>query len=131
MIMKKKLRTLKVGEESYLYSLQVINLFDLEESIFVIRIFKDGFSKYPLLISFRTLDDYYVGNPLHHGVLLYNNKLLKEEVINLNRPKFIRQALDYGIRTGWNGIKDKMECDGLLLLVELGYDINKLRKNNI
>lgn len=129
--MKKKLRTLKVGEESYLYSLRVINLFDLEESIFVIRIFKDGFNKFPLLITFRTLDDYYVGNPLNHGVLLYNNKSLKEEVINLNRPKFIRQAQDYGIRMGWNASKDKMECDGLLLVEELEYDINKLRKSNI
>ncbi|MCC9043066.1 hypothetical protein LNQ81_10305 [Myroides sp. M-43] len=124
--MKKKIRTLTVDETLYLYRIGVTYLPETEESIFTMRIFIDKKSKYALLVHFRTLDDYYVGNPLNHGALLYNKILQKEIVVNLNRPLFIRQALDYGLSQGWNPENASQVLDGLQLLVELEYDIQKL-----
>jgi hypothetical protein len=124
--MKKKLRILKVGTEEYLYSTGVRYISNTEESIFVIRIFKDRYSKYALLVHFRVLDDYYVGNPLNHSVLLYNNVVEKEIVVNLNRPVYIRLALDYGLEQGWKPTESVLELDGLQLLIKEGYEIKKL-----
>ncbi|MDM1388702.1 hypothetical protein HX052_01760 [Myroides marinus] len=122
--MKKRLRTLKVGSDEYLYSTEGIGTGDIskiaeggDKSIFVIRIFKDKYSKYALLVFFCVLDDYYVGNPLNSGVSLYNDLLRKEVRVNLNRPLFVRMALDYGLEQGWNPTDAPLELDGLALLV--------------
>lgn len=128
MPMKKKLRTLRVDNSEYLYSIGVTYIADTEESIFIMHIFVDKYSKYALLVHFRVLDDYYVGNPLNHGVLLYNTVLEKEIVVNLNRPLFIRLALDYGLEQGWKPTQERLELDGLALLVQHGYQIDKLLK---
>lgn len=126
--MKKKIRTLTIDSTSYLYSTRVTYIADTEESVFTMRIFIDKYSKYALYVHFRVLDDYYVGNPLSHGVLLYNTVLQKEIVVNLNRPLFIRLAIDYGLEQGWQPTEGKTEIDGLALLVSEGYDIEKLKK---
>ena len=126
MLMKKKLRTLKVDTTEYLYSTRVTYIAETEESIFTIRLFIDKYSKYALLVHYKVLDDYYVGNPLNHSVLLYNHKLEKEIVVNLNRPLFVRMALDYGLELGWKPTEATLELDGLAFLVREGYDIQKL-----
>ncbi|MDM1449283.1 hypothetical protein HX045_03285 [Myroides odoratimimus] len=128
MSMKKKLRTLRVDNSEYLYSIGGTYIADTEESIFIMRIFVDKYSKYALFVHFRVLDDYYVGNPLNHGVLLYNTALEKKIVVNLNRPLFIRLALDYGLEQGWRPTQERLELDGLDLLVQHGYQIDKLLK---
>lgn len=126
MFMKKKIRILTVNEILYLYSTSVANLLATEESIFTMRIFIDKYSKYALFVHFRTLDDYHAGNPLNGGTFLYNELLAKEVIVNLHRPLFVRQALDYGLSQGWNPKLASLELDGLPLLVGLGYDIQKL-----
>lgn len=132
MLMKKKLRVLKVNSTKYLYSTRVTYIAETEESIFTIRLFIDRYSKYALLVHYRVLDNYYVGNPLNHSVLLYNHDLEKEIVVNLNRPLFVRLALDYGLEQGWKPTEGSLELDGLALLVREGYDIQKLlpKKSN-
>lgn len=128
MLMKKSIRSLKVAESLYLFTTNVTRVSDTDKSVFTIRLFIDGYSRFALLVHFKTLDDYYVGNPLNHGVLLYNEHTQQEEIVNLNRPKFIRYALDYGISKGWNGKEVQLAVDGIALLQELGYKTDKLQK---
>lgn len=128
MRMKKSIRTLRVGTCFYLFSTKVTRVSETDESVFSIRLFVDAYSRFALLVHFRTLDDYYVGNPLNHGVLLYNEQTKEEETVNLNRPKFIRYALDYGIRKGWRPQEAQVVLDGIALLHELGYKTEKLQK---
>lgn len=126
--MKKTIRSLQVAESLYLFTTNVTRIVDKDESIFTIRLFIDGYSRFALLVHFRTLDDYYVGNPLNHGVLLYNEHAQEEEIVNLNRPRFIRLALNYGINKGWKAKESQLALDGIALLQELGYKTDKLQK---
>lgn len=124
--MKKKLRTITIDNQQYLYSIKCTTI-DSDHSILTVRIFIDKLSKHALLVNFHTLDNYYVGNPFSHGVLLYNKSTKKEEVVNLNRPYFIRLILDYGLSQGWDGKTSIEELDGLQLLSDIGYYVDKVK----
>lgn len=120
------LRKITVEDNVYLYKTKTEFGLNTEIAKFEITIFLDGYKQTPLKISFITWEDLYAGNPLNTGIMLTKLSTKEKEVVNLNRPKFIREFILYGLKMGWNG-KDKLEfIDGLKMLMSLGYDVSGL-----
>lgn len=120
------LRKITVEEQVYLY--KTITGFGLNTAIatFEITIFLKDFKQTPLKINFTTWEDLYAGNPLNTGIKLTRLSNQETEIVNLNRPKYIRECILYGLKMGWNG-KNKLESvDGLEILKSLGYDVSGL-----
>lgn len=68
----------------------------------------------------------YAGNPLSTGIKLTRLSTKEEEIVNLNRPKYIREFILYGLRMGWNGQNKVKPIDGLIILMSLGFDVSCL-----
>ncbi|MBF7092529.1 hypothetical protein IUY40_13410 [Flavobacterium sp. ALJ2] len=118
----------KITVEDNVYRYKCMNGFGLNTEIatFEITIFLDSYKQSPLKINFVTWEDLYAGNPLKTGVKLIRLSTKEEEFVNLNRPKYIRECILYGLKMGWNG-KNKIESiDGLKMLMSLGYDVSFL-----
>lgn len=79
-----------------------------------------------MIIDFVTWEDLYAGNPLKTGVKLINLGTNEEEFVNLNRPKYIRECILYGIKMGWTGENRVEPIDGLKMLISLDYDVSYL-----
>lgn len=120
------LRKITVEGNVYLYKL--INGFELntEMATLEITIFLEGFKQTPLKISFLTWEDLYAGNPLKTGVNLIRLPANEIELINLNRPKYIRECILYGLKMGWNGKNKPEYIEGLKILTSLGLDVSSL-----
>jgi len=120
------LRKITVEENVYLYKSTTGFGLNSEIATFEITIFLKDFKQTPLKINFITWEDLYTGNPLNTGVNLIRLTAKEEEFVNLNRPKYIRECILYGLKIGWNG-KNKLESiDGLEILESLGYDVSSL-----
>ncbi|MBF4486733.1 hypothetical protein [Flavobacterium sp. CSZ] len=120
------LRKITVEEHFYLYKTTCGFGLNTDIATFEITIFLKDFKQTPLKISFTTWEDLCDGNPLNTGIKLTRLSNQQTEVINLNRPKYIRECILYGLNNGWNG-KNKLESvDGLEILESLGYDVSGL-----
>nr|WP_294787996.1 hypothetical protein [uncultured Flavobacterium sp.] len=121
-----KLRKIIVEDNVYLYKCITGLGLTTEIATFEITVFLQNYRQTPLKISFITWEDLYAGNPLNTGINLTKLVTKEKEVVNLNRPKYIRECILYGFRIGWNG-KNKVESiDGLEILKSLGYDLTFL-----
>lgn len=121
-----KLRKITVEDNVYLYGMKGSIDFSSRESTLTIKIFLKDYKKTPLRVDFVTWDDPIIGHPLNFGFPLFKVLTDEKEVVNLNRPKYIRECILYGLEKGWNG-KNKLEpLDGLGILSNLGYDVSIL-----
>ncbi|URC14683.1 hypothetical protein [Flavobacterium sp. B183] len=120
------LRKITVEENVYWYKSVTKYALDIEAATFEITIFLEGHKQTPLKISFVTWEDLYAGNPLNTGVVLTRVFDKETESVNLNRPKYIRECILYGLKKGWNGGNKVAVIDGLEILKSLGYDVSGL-----
>lgn len=119
------LRKITVEDNVYLYKSVTGFGGSTDIATFEITIFLEHYKLTPLKINFITWEDAYAGNPLSTGIKL-TRLSTKEEVVNLNRPKYIREFILYGLKLGWNG-RNKIEpIDGLKMLMSLDYDVSSL-----
>lgn len=118
----------KITVEDTIFRFKCTNGFgdNTEIATFRITIFLDGYKQTPLIIDFVTWEDLYAGNPLKTGVKLMNLGTNEEEFVNLNRPKYIRECILYGIKMGWTGENRIEPIDGLKMLISLDYDVSYL-----
>lgn len=120
------LRKITVEENVYLYKCVTGFGLNTEIATFEITIFLENYKQTPLKINFTTWEDLYAGNPLSTGTKLTKLSTKDEEVVNLNRPKYIREFILYGLKMGWNGQNKVEPIDGLKILVSLDYDVSRL-----
>lgn len=120
------LRKITIEENVYLYKSVTGFGGSTEIATFKISIFLENYKLTPLKINFMTWEDAYAGNPLSTGIKLTRLSTKKEEVVNLNRPKYIREFVLYGLRMGWNGQNKLEPIDGLKILMSLGFDVSCL-----
>lgn len=119
-----KLKKITVEDNVYLYGMKGSIDFSLGEGTLMIRIFLKDYKQTPLIVDFVTWDDPIIGHPLNFGFPLPKLLTDEKEVVNLNRPKYIRECILYGFQKGWTG-KNKLEpLDGLEMLANLGYDVS-------
>ena len=120
------LRKITVEDNVYLY--KSVTGFGGSTAIatFEITIFLEHYKLTPLKINFITWEDAYAGNPLSTGIKLTKLSTREEEVVNLNRPKYIREFILYGLKMGWNGQNKVEPIDGLKILTSLDYDVSLL-----
>lgn len=120
------LRKITVEDNVYLY--KSVTGFGGNTAIvtFEITIFLEHYKLTPLKINFITWEDAYAGNPLSTGIKLIRLSTREEEVVNLNRPKYIREFILYGLKLGWNGQNKVEPIDGLKILTSLDYDVSSL-----
>lgn len=119
-----KLRKITVEDNVYLYGIKGSVDFSSREGTLTIRIFLKDYKQTPLIVDFVTWDDPIIGHPLNFGFPLLKLLTGEKEVVNLNRPKYIRECILYGLQKGWIG-KNKLEpLDGLEMLANLGYDVS-------
>lgn len=120
------LRKITVEDNVYLYKSVTGFGGSTDIATFEITIFLEHCKQTPLKINFITWEDAYAGNPLSTGVKLMRSSTKEEEIVNLNRPKYIREFILYGLQMGWNG-RNKIEpIDGLKILMSLDYDVSSL-----
>ncbi|WP_428232075.1 hypothetical protein [Flavobacterium sp.] len=117
------LRKITVEDTVYLYKCVVGFAINTEIATFEITIFLNGYKQTPLKISFITWEDLYAGNPLKTGVKLTKLSTKQEELVNFNKPKYIRECILDGLKTGWKGKNKAAFIDGLEFLKALGYDV--------
>jgi hypothetical protein len=124
--MKAKLRKIIIENCYYLYS--VSSSYDGKMGIntLTVRIFQNGHKTTPLIVQFLTVDDPILGQPLKIGYSLTNHEAHKTDWININEPKYIRQLILLGIKSGWTGTNQIEVQNGLAYLGELGYDTSSL-----
>ncbi|MFH6958197.1 hypothetical protein ACHRV1_12385 [Flavobacterium aquidurense] len=120
------LRKITVEENVYLYKCVTGFGLNTEIATFEITIFLENYKQTPLKINFTTWEDLYAGNPLSTGTKLTKLSTKDEEVVNLNRPKYSREFILYGLKMGWNGQNKVEPIDGLKILVSLDYDVSRL-----
>ena len=120
------LRKITVEDNVYLYKTVTGFGGSTEIATFAITIFLENYKQTPLQIKFITWEDAYAGNPLSAGTKLTKLSTKDEEVVNLNRPKYIREFILYGLKMGWNGQNKVESIDGLKILVSLDYDVSFL-----
>jgi hypothetical protein len=121
-----KLRKITVDNNVYLYVMKGSVDFLSREATLSVKIFLRDYKKTPLIVDFVTWDDPIIGHPLNFGFPLLKALTDEKEVVNLNRPKYIRECILHGLEKGWTG-KNKLEpLDGLEMLANLGYDVSVL-----
>lgn len=120
------LRKITIEDNVYLYKTVTGFGSSLDIATFEITIFLENYKLTPLKINFITWEDAYAGNPLSTGIKLAKLSTKEEEVVNLNRPKYIREFILYGLNLGWNGQNKVESIDGLKILMSLDYDISYL-----
>ncbi|MCV9931099.1 hypothetical protein OIU80_02290 [Flavobacterium sp. LS1R47] len=97
-----------------------------QEGTLTIKIFLKDYKLSPLLVDFLTWDDPIIGLPLNFGFPLSKPLTGEKEVVNLNRPKYVRECILYGLQKGWTGENKQEPLDGLEILANLGYDVSVL-----
>lgn len=120
------LRKITVEDNVYLYKSVTGFGGSTDIATFEITIFLEHYKLTPLKINFITWEDAYAGNPLSTGVKLMRLSTKEEEIVNLNRPKYIREFILYGLQMGWNGQNKIEPIDGLKILMSLDYDVSSL-----
>lgn len=120
------LRKITVEDNVYLYKSVTGFGGSTATATFEIKIFLEHYKLTPLKINFITWEDAYAGNPLSTGIKLTRLSNREEEVVNLNRPKYIREFILYGLKMGWNGQNKVDSIDGLKILTSLDYDVSSL-----
>jgi hypothetical protein len=124
--MKNRLRKITIEDLVYLYS--VTDKYDLETetNTLTLKVFLNGQKQTPLIIEFLTLDHYYMGQILKSGIKLTNTIKSTNENVNINEPKYIRELILQGQKTGWTGTNKIEKQNGLNYLTELGYQTDIL-----
>ena len=120
--MKNKLRKIIIDNSKYLYTVTDKYHPETETNTLTLKVFLEGYKQSPLIIDFLTADDYYMGQVLKSGVSLENKKTNSTDIININEPGLIRKLILQGIKNDWTGITKIDKQNGLIYLVELGYD---------
>jgi hypothetical protein len=121
-----KLRKITVEDNVYLYTMTGKVDLPAQEGTLTIKIFLKDYKLTPLLVDFLTWDDPIIGLPLNFGFPLVKSLTDEKEVVNLNRPKYVRECILFGLQKGWTG-KNKLESlNGLEVLRNLGYDVSVL-----
>jgi hypothetical protein len=121
-----KLRKITVEDNVYLYIMTGKVDLPAQVGTLTIKIFLKDYKLTPLLVDFLTWDDPIIGLPLNFGFPLVKSLTDEKEVVNLNRPKYVRECILFGLQKGWTG-KNKLEpLDGLEVLHNLGYDVSVL-----
>lgn len=120
------LRKIRIEDNVYLYKTVTGFGGSVDIATFEITIFLENYKLTPLKINFITWEDAYAGNPLSTGIKLAKLSTKEEEVVNLNRPKYIREFILYGLNLGWNGQNKVESIDGLKILTSLDYDVSSL-----
>lgn len=124
--MKKKLRKIVVGNSIFLYVVKEKYSPADKMSQLSLRIFLNGQKNNPLLLEFRTKDDFFLGSLLNAGVHLHNSTTNVIELVNINRPKYIRAFIESGLKAGWTGFNKIEVQDGLLYLLQMGFQMEEL-----
>ncbi|KAF2082855.1 hypothetical protein [Flavobacterium sharifuzzamanii] len=121
-----ELRKIKIEDNLYLYKMLGKINSEASTGILSIKVFLNGWKQSPLQIDFVTWDDSLIGYPLNTGFPLLNSFTGEKDIINLNRPKYIKECVLYGLKNGWDGKNKVQILDGLKMLEDLGYDISVL-----
>jgi len=119
--MKNKFRKITICNLIYLYN--ITNQFQPENSTntLTLKVFLSGHKKTPLIIEFMTIDDCIRGQLLNSGINMKNTKTDTTEIVNINKPKYIRELILLGIKNGWTGFNKIDNQNGLSFLEELGF----------
>ena len=128
--MRSKLRKITIDNLEYLYSVTDKYHSGTETNTLTLKVYLNGQKQTPLIIDFLTLDHYYMGQILKSGVSLVNRITSLSENVNINEPKYIRQLILKGIKNGWTGTNQVEKQNGLNYLIDLGYEIEKIQKQN-
>lgn len=128
--MKSKLRKIIVDNLEYLYSVTDQYHPGTETNTLTVKIFLSGQKQTPLIIDFRTLDHYFIGQPLKSGISLVNTITNSTEEVNINEPKYIREFILQGRKNNWTGTNIIEKQNGLNYLLELGFTIDQLKPKN-
>ncbi|UTX50759.1 hypothetical protein [Chryseobacterium sp. MA9] len=124
--MKNKLRKIIINNSEYLYSVTDQFHAETETNTLTVKVFLRGQKQTPLIIKFMTVDDYMMGQPLKSGVKLVNKITGSEDEVNLNKPRYIRRFILFGLKKGWSGSNSIEIQSGLDYLNELGFETDKL-----
>ncbi|WP_099768470.1 hypothetical protein [Chryseobacterium sp. 52] len=124
--MKNKLRKIMIDDFEYLYSVTDKYHLGTNTNTLTVKVFLNGYQQTPLIISFLTLDHYYMGQILKSGITLTNRIKKTEENVNINEPKYIRELILLGQKNGWTGTHKIEKQNGLNYLTELGYETDIL-----
>lgn len=124
--MKTKLRKITIDNLEYLYSVSDQYIPGTETNALTVKIFLSGQKQTPLVIEFLTLDHYYMGQILKSGISLTNKIKNTVDHVNMNEPKYIRELILLGRQNGWIGTNKMEKQNGLIYLIELGYDTDIL-----
>ena len=136
--MKAKLRKITIDNKVYLYRLQAkyyspastINYSPAVYNKLTVRIYLANHKTTPLIIEFKTIDDYYMGQPLNVGIPLPHAKSGRSIRVNINHPFYIRELILLGLKNGWTGNNNLPVQNGLEYLTELDFDVSGLMTGN-
>lgn len=127
--MKQKNRRIMVNQQLFLYCIKNTYVATADPSCMAIRVFNPATKQKIGEIRFHTLDDYYVGAPLNHGVALMNRSTACNKVVNLNRPYFVRLFIEQLL------LEESAQpfYDGMTYLAQLGFNTEKIepKKRNL
>ncbi|PIF47166.1 hypothetical protein CLU96_4214 [Chryseobacterium sp. 52] len=115
-----------IDDFEYLYSVTDKYHLGTNTNTLTVKVFLNGYQQTPLIISFLTLDHYYMGQILKSGITLTNRIKKTEENVNINEPKYIRELILLGQKNGWTGTHKIEKQNGLNYLTELGYETDIL-----
>ncbi|HWJ26917.1 MAG TPA: hypothetical protein VNS32_10275 [Flavisolibacter sp.] len=124
--MKSKLRRITIDASEYQYS--VSDKYHLGTGIntLTVKVFLSGHKQTPLVIDFLTTDHYQMGQLLKSGINLVNKLTGTVNKVNINEPKYIRELILQGLKSGWTGTNTIEKQNGLNYLNELGYETDVL-----
>lgn len=123
--MKKNIRKIVVNEKVYFYKVASGRYGD-DQAIVILTIYLEGHRHTPYIFHFKSIDHYYAGAPLNAGVLLLNHQTALSEVVNINRPYYIRLCILKALEQGWDASKMQINEVGMQFLTELNLDISKI-----
>lgn len=128
--MKKKLRKIIVEGNTYWYLFSDSISMENHSDFMQVRIFLDGYKATPLILNFYHKYDKIQGFVLKNGVELLNFVAQTAEIVNIHKPKYIRQLIILGKKHGWTGDKKFDAQNGMAYLTELGFDVSKIVDNS-
>ena len=111
-LMKSTLRRIQINEVRYLWRVRgsVLRRDSGEPlSLTQLVVYREGFPKGALHVSFTTWSDAMVGNPLLRGVPVSAHAV----AINLNQPSSIRRVIEYALAKDWTGLQPLQLSDGM------------------
>ncbi|MFF2484611.1 hypothetical protein [Paenibacillus sp. NPDC058071] len=123
--MKKKIRTINVGEKKYVFMIN--NKYNHGANEVSLSVSVKELKNKTCSFHFHTWDDPITGSPLLVGFHLKKKATGNIENFNLHYPRIVKHFILYGLENGWNGANRIVFNDGLEILSELGYDVLPLK----